>query len=845
MTTDFFAQAATTGTLKANAFGDKYLYNLNRGSFDKISAQAIFDAEFSKSLFEEDTLNIIVGTDSGLLPKYIQQHGVPSGSRYIFIESEQISEQLHEHQLLEELPPEIFCTTPSQWQDQAKIFKINEYAYINRIKSFNAICAQQAVLDEYPELSWQLSETLHILHFEYSTAIGCETFIVRQLENITDNILPVTLLANAYQGKTVIILAGGPSLTTVFPWLQENRHKLVVFSVSRISRQLIAAGIEPDFVFSVDPHDVNIDVSKEMFLFSERTILINAYHLQPSLLNQWHGRSLYLGTRLPWQSDLNIKNMQSTGPTVTNSALSMAHYFGFSKILLAGFDLCFTKEGITHAQGSDEQLAGPKYDTSPLQVETYNGEYRPTGQDYYVALLTLAKQAEFIATDHREIINLAATAAKVEHIAHIPTTEIILPDIHHEDHITHVKKRIPELTEAVLSVHYQSVIDELQIAAFQIQAIEKLAQKALFINKQMYNSDGRIENYKEKRELDKIEKQLKKKYRNYSKLVKKFGIRQFIKITSPHDSDDWDAEKAQQLGNTYYHAYQSGAHKLLMLINEAIARTQSRQEELKTEPDFNLLLKQWNQDQSYRRATLWLTKHNSAHLPKDSTLALQAIQDQFNQVLTNQGTSFKTKLAKSSTLPLLKSKIKLLFKHKKLDELKNLKTGFNNDPKHDNKEPYLLLIDGYIAELENDIEAALIYYNNTINLDQSPVLEEALLRIASISLEQQNPQNSFLAMDCLAQLSPLYLPYQAELARILGDFMLAIDSYNAYIIFFPEDTLSKLKLTALYIDIKIYEAAELMLEHILKESPDLESAISLKSQLAKIKLGLPNTEPTI
>jgi regulator of sirC expression with transglutaminase-like and TPR domain len=90
-------------------------------------------------------------------------------------------------------------------------------------------------------------------------------------------------------------------------------------------------------------------------------------------------------------------------------------------------------------------------------------------------------------------------------------------------------------------------------------------------------------------------------------------------------------------------------------------------------------------------------------------------------------------------------------------------------------------------------------------------------------------------MDCLAQFSPIYLPYKAELARILGDFMLAIDSYNAYINFFPEDTLNKLKLTALYIDIKVYEAAELMLEHILQATPDQESAISLKNQLAQIK----------
>jgi len=837
MTTDFFAQTPSTSTLKANVFGDIYLYNLNRGSFEKISAQTIFDAEFSSTLLQEDTLNIIIGTDSGLLPAYIQKQGIPQGSRYIFIEPDQVLDQLHQHQLLDNLPEEIVCTTPAHWEEHANVFKINEYSYINRIKSFNAICAQQAVLDDYAELSWQLSETLHILHFRYNTAIGYETFIVRQLENIADNIFPVTLLANAFKNKTVIILAGGPSLTSVFPWLLANRHKLVVFSVSRISRQLIAAGIEPDFVFSVDPQDANIDVSREMFLFSEKTIFINSYHVQPALLNQWHGQSLYMGTRTPWQSSLNIDNIQGAGPTVTNSALSMAHYFGFSKILLAGFDLCFTKEGITHAQGSDEQLAGPKYDSAPLQVETYNGEYSPTGHDYYSALLTLGRQAEHISADNIKIINLAPTAAKVEHIEHIPTTEIVLSDIRAEDIVINAKQLIPQQTDDILNAHYQKVIDELKKALFQIQAIARLAKKALKINQRMYNADGKIENYKAKRELDTIENLLKRKFRNHSKLVKKFGIRHFININSPHDSDDWDANKAQKLGDIYYKAFQSGATALSSLINAAITRTKARQEELKAASDITRLIEQWNQDQSYRRQALWLKKHPSAYISEQNAEALKTMQERFDNVLKNQDTVFKAIVSKNSTLPLLKSKIKLLFKHKKIDELKNLRIGFINDPKHDIKEPYLSLIDGYLAELENDIESALSNYNNIINLDNSPVLEEGLLRVASISLEQKNPQNAFLAMNCLAQLSPLYLPYQAELARILGDFMLAIDSYNDYINFFPEDTLSKLKLAALYIEIKVYEAAELMLEHILKESPDLESAISLKCQLAKIKEG--------
>ncbi len=447
--------------------------------------------------------------------------------------------------------------------------------------------------------------------------------------------------------------------------------------------------------------------------------------------------------------------MHGTGPTVSNSALAMAHYFGFSKILLAGFDVCYTKEGITHATGSDEQLAGPKYDLIPVQVETYCGEYRPMCPGFSTLLLMLTRQAEILAADHREIINLAPTAAKVENIIHIPCSEMILDDLQ-ADGINSVKQCIPQLDHILLDKYYQTVIDELEKANFQMKAIGKLANKAIDINERMYNSEGRIKNYKDKRELDSIEKLLKRKYRHHSKLVKKFSVRHFIKITSPHDADECDAEKAKKLGNIYYQAYRYGATNLSNLINAAIARTKVRQEELKEDPDFSLLLEQWDKDKSYRRAELWQKKHPSAHYSEQTAVAIQTMQGQFNQVMTNQNTGFKARIAKHSTLPLLKSKIKLLFKHKKTDELKNLQTGVINDPNHDNKGPYLLLIDAYIAELENDLDTALMHYDSIIQLDQSPVLEEALLRVASISLERQNQQDALLAMDCIANLSPVY-----------------------------------------------------------------------------------------
>lgn len=832
MTADLYTNTAASWALKTNVFGERYLYNINRGSFDKVSAQAIFENAFGKAIFQEDTLNIIIGSDSGLLIKHIIQKGIPSGSRYIFIEPDEVLCQLQKLQLIAEMPEQIICDTPLHWEEHAKALKINEYSYINNIKLFNSISAQNAALDEYSELTWLVTESVRKTHQIHNTSIGCEPFIIRQIENVAENILPASLLSNVYKGKTVIILAGGPSLTSIFPWLMENKDKLVIFSVSRISRQLVNAGIEPDFLFSVDPQNENIDVSKEMFLFGHKTIFINSYHVQPELLNQWHGRSLYLGSRLPWQSEFNLKNHHGAGPTVTNSALSTAHLFGFKRILLAGFDLCFTKEGISHAMGSDEQLTGPRYDPTLINIETYSGEDRPTSHGYYTALLTLENQAKLITAAGCEIINLAPTAAKVKNINYIPADEIILDDACEKIDPCEI---LPKLTADSFNNHYKAAINELKKAAFHMEAIIKLSSKAIEINNRMYNTEGLIENHEEKRNLDAIEKIIQRKHKKYSKLVKRFGIRQFIKINSPHDSSDWTAEKAKKLGDIYYKAYLDGASKLLALLKESITRVNSRQEELKTEPDFKLLIDQWKIDKSYRRAELWLRKHPASKLPETVVLELDLMQEQFKTVLNNKNTTFKANVEKTSTLTLLKSKMKLLFRYQKKTDLEYLKAGFINDNKQIDKEPYLLLLDGYIAELSDDFESALNYYNSIINLAQSPVLEDALLRITSISLAQENPQNALLALDCLTQLSPLYLPFQAELARIVGNTMLAIDSYNAYIEFFPQDTLSQLKLATLYIDIKVYEAAEIMLEHILQAAPELETAIALKNQLSRLK----------
>lgn len=816
------------GPLTVNQFGDKFLFNLNRHGFDKVSADALFETKFGEALFNENTLHVIVGTDSGLLLKYLQNKTIPKGARYLFIEPESVLTELHEHDMLMVENERILCISLKDWSAAVRGFKISDYFYINAVRSFNAFCAQDDFINEYAELSWNVVDALAQLNWENNTAIGQEAFIDRQIKNIAENRLPAKLLQHAFKGQTVVILAGGPSLDDALPWVKLNRQKFIVFAVSRIARQLLAADIEPDFVFSVDPHDISFDVSKEMLGFGKRTVFICSYHTVPNLLNQWQGLMLYLGQRVPWESHLNVANLSGAGPTVTNAALSVAYDLGFKRVILAGVDLCFTRDGFTHAKGSNEQLAGPKLNLTSMQVETNGGFMAPTGNDFAQAIKNLSLQAKRMVYSGGQIINGSLSAARIDGVEYIPLAEIKLED-------TSVNARVvvdSRVCSSSVEDGLITILAELKKAEFHVQSIKRLAEQARQINDTMYNADGVLENYKDKRKLDQIEKKFKRQHRHFSKLVKRFGIRQFMQVVRPFEDEEWTVEEARRLGNIYYDAYYEGAKKLSLLIEDAIDRIIARQQESDTDPDFELLFKQWCKDKSFGRAKLWRIKHPDVQVSPDIAAAFDEFERKFADI-QNQNqkqTRHFEKIKEGSNLAIVRQRAGLLFKHKKIEELENLLASLDKHDQQQAAQPYRYLINGYLAELMGSTDQALTAYQQILE-SSDILLEDALIRIARIGIEHDDVQNVHLALDCLSKLNPIFLPYYAEIQRLQGNMLDAIDTYSAYVSQFPSDTLVQIKLAMLYIECKSYEGGEMMLNFILSQKPDYAPAMNLKRQL--------------
>jgi len=818
--------------IKTNIFNERFLYDINRENFSKISSTEIFNESFKEKIFNENSLYIIIGTDSGLLPRYIKKNGVPIGTRYLFIETDYILNQLHKYKLINELSDEIRCVSYDQWETVAAELKIAQYIYINSVVLLSSISAQGNTLEDYSELNWTVTENLRNIQWQCGMQLASESFITRQIENVAENHTPASVLEGAFKGETAIILAGGPSLTSILPWVKQNRTKLVVLSVARISKQLIKEGITPDFVFSVDPYKLSFNNSYDMLSFGDKPVLIHTNHIYPGLLNQWQGKSLYLSRRLPWDSDLNVENLSGSGPTVTNTALWAAYNFGFDRILLAGVDLCYSKSGITHAEGSAEQLAGAKYNTTTLQVETYSGEYRGTGEDFLSALRSLGVVAKLVIDKDREVINLSEDAAIIDHVVFRKASKVPLHECKANVEAMLLGKYSAD--EESNRKYYKALLEELSIALTNMNDISCLAKKAHTMNAEMYNSDGVISNYKDKKKLDKLEKTLQKKYGSYSKLVQNFGIRELVKINVTHDEHLLSSDHVKELGAIYYDAYQDGAKKLSDLLSSAIDRIKSRQEESKASPDFESLVKQWRKDDSYRRADMWVVKHGDKNLSAKEKNKFLELSNEFIEYKKQADQELYAGMQQErSNIFYFKNKAKILFKHKKLEELDDLKQNFLQDSKNSEKKDYLSLISAYIAELNLDASLAEQYYHEILELEGSELLEDALNGIVNISIEKNNYQNIFMALECLSQISPVYLPYYAESARILGKIQIATDSYMAYIEIFPEDKVTQLKLVSLYMENDMSNVAEVMLDYMLSQDSTLESAILLKQKILK------------
>jgi hypothetical protein len=573
---------------------------------------------------------------------------------------------------------------------------------------------------------------------------------------------------------------------------------------------------------------LSFDISKEMLELGEGVLFINADHVNPVLLGQWRGRHAYLGHRVPWTSDFNVKNIKVSGPTVTNTTLAMAIDMGFSQIILGGVDLCHNPEGYTHASGSNEHRAGPFLGHVGQWVETNAGEMAETEESLAQAVHDIGAQAKYAQSRGCLIFNPARNAAKIPNVFHFPLADISIEPLEQpaQDIIT---KALPQSSRETRKKYYQYILNELTPIISQLREVRKLAEEALECNEGLFGRDGIEADFKYKIRMDKIEHRLNNKFKHISPLVKKFGIRRFLRVVRPDRDKEWSDEEIEQTGRIYYESYCEGADAMLAAVEQARQRVLARIGEEQDSPDFTLLLSQWRKDNQPGRARVWRSRHADRFIPEQYQPDFDQLVNDLNKILKERDTGHVKKCQNMADLSSVQSKALMLFKHHDIASLKRLNDSLQKHSSHEAHQ-FRDLVAGYLAELEEDDDTALEFYQI---IPEGPLLEDALRRICSLTLKHNDYHNATLALDCLSSLSPDYMPMLAELLRISGQIQQAANIYAEYLEQVPDDLVTLLKLGQLYIDEGVIDGAKWVYDYILKLEPENQVAHPMLRNLEK------------
>jgi hypothetical protein len=164
----------------------------------------------------------------------------------------------------------------------------------------------------------------------------------------------INSLFNRLSGMPVIIVSAGPSLNKNIHLLKAAKGKAIIFAVGTALKALHRWGIEPDFIFSIDPQPQNYEWHFKGVAMGEAALVseIQSNHM----IFENHEGPIFVSGSMPilkWFGDsIEHKGTTETGGSVANNAFTAAYKMGANPIILVGQDLAYDRDGHTHASGT-------------------------------------------------------------------------------------------------------------------------------------------------------------------------------------------------------------------------------------------------------------------------------------------------------------------------------------------------------------------------------------------------------------------------------------------------------------------------------------------------------------
>jgi hypothetical protein len=184
-------------------------------------------------------------------------------------------------------------------------------------------------------------------------------------------------VGDRFAGVPMVIVAPGPSLARNVAQLRELRGRAIITAFSHSLKPVLAAGVVPDLVVTVDPQDVryhfaDCDVSQ--------ICLVNAATAHPALFELPARRFLTLSANCAiddWIFDgIGEDAMVAGGGSVATSAFSLALKWGCDPIVFVGLDLSFSGGVYYVATSSDGDARAHVDERGVMRVEGWSAGFR-------------------------------------------------------------------------------------------------------------------------------------------------------------------------------------------------------------------------------------------------------------------------------------------------------------------------------------------------------------------------------------------------------------------------------------------------------------------------------------
>jgi hypothetical protein len=190
-------------------------------------------------------------------------------------------------------------------------------------------------------------------------------------------------LSGLFADLPVLLLAAGPSLNNIIPYLEQLQKKFIIVAVDTSAAVLMNAGCIPDFTVVVDPQYWNTRHLDRVDLSG--TILISESSTHPGIFRKNHSKIFFCGSLFPlgifMEKYGGQKKKLAAGGSVATSAWDFCRLISRGHLYCGGLDLGFP-ENKTHFHGSffEEKVHIQTTRISP--PENYAYQYLASGNTF-------------------------------------------------------------------------------------------------------------------------------------------------------------------------------------------------------------------------------------------------------------------------------------------------------------------------------------------------------------------------------------------------------------------------------------------------------------------------------